>query len=259
MNSPRRLITWGTGELGGRVAKLWRAQGGAVIGLTQTEKRHADLKAKGIEPQLGDPLFLIEPDDVLLLALPGYRNQGPAVEMLRDTPPPFRTVLIGSTGYYGLPTGTVDEQTPPGEGGRPAAMAAVERLFLDWAGKRGTVLRLGGLYRPSRGPVPALIRRGKPLPGPPNKTLALIHYDDAATATVMALQHPNPERVYLGVVTPCPTREEFYGLACRQLGLPDPTFDPPLPHPPAHFDTTLLQRDLLPNPAYPNWHSALAG
>lgn len=253
-----RLITWGSGELGGRVARLWRATGRPVLGLTQTERRHAALRAESIEPRLGSPVDLLQPEDVLLLALPGHQSQAEAIDLIATTPPPARVVLISSTGYYGLPTGQVDETSPVGEGPRPAAIAATEQAFRAWAGERGVILRFGGIYRPGRGPFSALQRRGHPPAGPPNKTLALIHYDDAATATLAALQHPAPEPVYLGVTPPCPTRREFYEAACQRLGLPPPTFEVPLPHPPAIFEVTRLRRDLLTHPAYPDWRSALA-
>jgi nucleoside-diphosphate-sugar epimerase len=254
----KRLITWGSGELGGRVAKRWRAQGGEVIGLTQTEQRHADLRARGVEPKVGSPVGLLQEDDVLLLALPGHALQREAIETLSNTPSPNRVVLISSTGYYGLPTGLVNEETPPGNSERSIAIAATEQTFFDWAGDKGVIIRLGGLYRPGRGPFSALARRGQPPPGPPNKTLALIHYDDAATATLAALVHPTPCPIYVGVTPPCPTRAAFYRAACERLGLAPPIFTNPLAESPAHFEVTLLRRDLLPHPAYPDWRAALS-
>ena len=253
----RRLITWGTGELGGRVAKLWRAQGGAVVGVTQTEQRHADLIALGVEPRTDSPATFLHPADALLFALPGHATQSAAIEQIATLPPPARTVLISSTGYYGLPNGVINEDTPSGAGTRPQAIAAVEQAFLNWAGPNGVVIRFGGLYRPGRGPMSALARRGHPPPGPANKTLALIHYDDAATATATALQRPSPAQVYLGVMPPCPTRAAFYHLACAALDLPPATFSEPLPFPSAKFDATRLRQDLLPKPLFPDWQAAL--
>lgn len=253
----KRLITWGTGELGGKVAKMWRAQGGEVIGLTQTEQRHADLRTGGVEPKIGSPLGLLQQDDALLLALPGHITQKEALETLVSTPPPARVVLISSTGYYGLSSGLVDEETLPGKSERSTAIASTEQIFRAWAGDRGVILRLGGLYRLGRGPLSALARRGQPPPGPPNKTLALIHYDDAATATLAALTYPTPKQVYVSVTPPCPTRKEFYSAACARLNFPPPTFTALLDQPLAQFEVTRLRQDLLPKPAYPDWRAAL--
>ena len=78
-----------------------------------------------------------------------------------------------------------------------------------------------------------------------------------AMAVAGALQHPDPDKVYLGVTPPCPTREEFYSLACEVLDLPLPDFDPPTGLPPTEFDVTSLRRDLLPEPQYPDWRMGL--
>jgi nucleoside-diphosphate-sugar epimerase len=149
-------------------------------------------------------------------------------------------------------------QSPPGAGSRPASIAAAEQEFWDWAGDSGVVIRLGGLYCDGRGPFSALARRGKiTRQAPPDKTMALMHYDDAAAAVAAALAHPAPARLYLGVTVPCPTREEFYTAACAKLNLPPPEFEPPTGRPPAQYDVSALRRDLLPAPAYPDWRAAL--
>ena len=252
-----RLVVWGAGELGGRVGSAWASGSEPVLGLTRSTRRHDDLRCHGITPLMGDAPGLLVPDDTLLLALPGSANQHAAVEALANTPPPARAVLISSTGYYGTAPGRISEDTPPGDDAHAAMVAAAELVFHAWAGPGGVVLRLGGLYRCGRGPFSALLRRGTAPLGPPDKTLALVHYDDAATATLAALRHPSPESTYVVVVPPCPTRREFYLHACRIAGLPEPTFEAPLALPPADYDVTRLRRDLLPMPAHPDWHDAL--
>jgi len=256
----RRLIIWGAGQLGSTVARLWLQAGGPVVGLTQTTTRHAALQAMGAEPALGSPVGLLAPNDALLMSLPGHKTQREAIETLlrSNTPPPARTVLISTTGYYGTaPQGVINEESPQGQGERSASIAGTEQAFLNWAGSTGVILRLGGLYGLGRGPIYALARRGAPKILPPNKALALVHYTDVAAAVCAALQHASPETVYLCVTPPCPTREEFYRLACQKLELPEPVFADPLPHPPAGYDVSRLRRDLLPEPAYPSWRAAL--
>ncbi len=252
-----RLVVWGAGELGGRVAAMWAAQKQPVLGLTQSSARHESLRRQGVEAQIGNAQNILETDDVLLLSLPGNAKQKAAAEALATTAVPARTVFISSTGYYGTPQGSVSEETPSGDSDHAKAVETAELAFRAWAGTRGVVLRLGGLYRPGRGPFSALLRRGTAPVGAPNRTLSLIHYADAARATLTALQHPSLESTYIGVVTPCPTRQEFYTHACQLAELPEPVFDAPLPHPPATYDVTRLQRDLLPSPTHPNWRDAL--
>lgn len=252
-----RLVVWGAGELGGRVAVEWARAGHPVVGLTQGASKHEDLRRAGVEPRTGSAMDMLRPDDVLLLALPGNANQKTAVEALQPTPRPRRVVLISSTGYYGTPVGRVNEETPRGETQHAMNVEAAEQVFRTWADTCGVVIRFGGLYRLGRGPMSALLRRRPAPAGAPNRTLALIHYADAATATFAALQHPSPEATYVGVVPPCPTRHEFYIHACQMAGLPEPVFSPPLPHPPAEYDVARFRRELLPQPNHPDWRDAL--
>jgi nucleoside-diphosphate-sugar epimerase len=257
-----RLIIWGAGELGLRVARRWltRPGLGPVLGYTQTTTRHPDLKAAGVQPHTGSPTEVLTPEDYLLLAIPGHTNQQAAVASLQkqSVAPPARAVLISVTGYYGELHGFIRNDSPQGEGSRPASIAAAEQVFRSWSGAAGVILRAGGLYSSTRGPFAALARRGNiTRHAPADKIMALIHYDDLATAVVTALLHPAPEPVYLAVTPPCPTRQEFYTLACKRLGLPLPDMPPPTGAPPATFDVSTLRRDLLSQPAYPDWRSAI--
>ena len=250
-----RLVIWGAGELGGRVANLWTH--GPVIGITKTLNRHSTLQAMGVEARVGSAADVLQPDDTLLLAIPGYAAQGEAIAQLAHTPPPQRAVLISSTGYYGPnASGRITADTPPGAEERPQNIAATERAFRQWAGKAGIVIRFGGLYRPGRGPITPLARRGTAPAGPPNKVLALIHYDDAAIATATALELPNPDPTYIGFTLPSPTRQQYYTAACQALELAAPTFTDPLTDPP-EYDVTPFQTQLLPQPTHPDWLEAI--
>jgi nucleoside-diphosphate-sugar epimerase len=265
MTAPR-LIVLGAGELGGRLARRWVADGGGALGYTATDDRHAALRADGVEPRLGAPTGALRPEDLLVICVPGYARLTEAVRQLADAPAPDRAVYVSSTGYYGGRGGLIDEDTPPGASDRSQAIAAGERAFRDWAGGGGIVVRAGGLYRPGRGPFSALARKGAPMPGPAERVLALIHYDDLATAILAALRHPAPADTYLAVTTPSPTRREFYTAACAVLDLPPPIFQT-LPvgaaaggpgGAPARHDTVRLRYDLLPHPRWPDWRAALA-
>lgn len=250
-----RLVIWGAGELGGRVAKLWKHS--SVVGITKTLNRHSTLQAIGVEARVGSAADVLQPDDTLLLAIPGYAAQGEAIAQLASTPPPQRAVLISSTGYYGPnASGYITADTPPGSEERPQNIAATERAFRQWTGDAGIVIRFGGLYRPGRGPITPLARRGTAPAGPPNKVLALIHYDDAAIATARALERPNPEPTYIGFTLPSPTRQEYYTAACQALELSPPTFTAPLSNPP-EYDVTRFQAQLLPQPTHPDWLEAI--
>jgi len=257
----RRLIVWGAGELGGRVAAMWVKYGGEAIGFTKTNNRHARLQSKGIDSQIGTPIKLLTAEDIVLLSLPSHTRQQKAVQSLiqANVPMPARAIFISVTGYYGVEPQSklINELTPNGDDARAKTIAQAEQIFFAWSGDKGIVIRAGGLYCQGRGPINVLAQRGYPRSGPPNKTMALIHYHDIAQAIVTALQHPNPATVYLAVSPPCPTRETFYTTACQQLGLPIPKFEPPLTSPPIQYDVSRLRQDLLPQPTYPDWRSAL--
>lgn len=247
-----RLIVWGAGELGGRVATAWTD--GPVQAWTRTTTRHDALAREGLTCHTGSPT--VTADDHLLLSINGSDRQAMAIAQLADGPPPRRAVLISSTSYYGLARGTIDEDTRPGRSDRALRAVAAEAAFRAWA-PDGVVLRCGGLYRPGRGPLHALAVRKAVPKGPPNKALALIHYDDAAAAALAALRHPSPEQTYLAVTPPLPTRQDFYLAACVLLGLDLPAFGRRLLGHPATYDVRRLRRDLLPEPQHPKWQAAL--
>lgn len=250
-----RLVVVGAGEIGGAVAAAWAQGGGQALAVTRTERRHAALARAGVPATTRDPRDLIGSGDRVLLSVAGSQGQAEVVEGLQGVEC-RRAVFTSTTGVYGAPAGPVDAGTPAGSEPRARAAWAAEAAFRTWC-PGGVILRLGGLYRLGRGPVQALLRRGAPLPGPPDRTLALIHQDDAVTAIVAALCHPAPEAVYLAVTPPLPTRRDFYRAACARHGLAPPTFTGATGRAPAEFDVGPLRRDLLPDPAHPDWREAL--
>ena len=253
-----RLIVWGAGELGTRVLARWTASGLEGIGYTRTDRRHEQIRSLNAAARKGSPSKQLRGDDALLCAIAGSAAQYEAIASLREVaPPPLVAVFISSVGYYDHPYGATDEATALGTTPHAVRIAKAETAFQEWMGGNGIILRLGGLYRPGRGPMSALIRRGSSPSGPPDRTLALIHYEDAAEAVFNALSQPPPQRIYLGVTPPCPTREAFYLAACKKAGLAPPIFNSPLAKPLTDYNVSRLRRDLLPKPLYADWHYAL--
>ena len=250
-----RMIIWGAGEVGGRVAHLWQ---GDVLALTRTTTRHDDLRRENVTPLVGDPLSLMREDDLLVLSLPGHALQHEAVTALRkNRVVPQRAVLISSTGIYGDATGIINEETPADSAERAQAISRLENDFLDWMGDRGVVFRCGGLYSERRGPFFAFQRK-KILPDKPaNRPLPLVHDEDVARSIRVALIRPNPSPIYLVVTPPAPTRREFYSTVCQTLGWADPIFANNDPYPPTEYDVTKLRRELLPEPIHPDWREGL--
>lgn len=243
------VLIVGCGYLGRRVASILVGRGEPVFGTTRTAEKAGELAALGVRPIVADAL-----DPATLGALPavhrvvycvGYdRNSGAAKRavyvdgarnILRNLPAGAdRLVYVGSTSVYGQTEGEwIDEDSPTEprtEAGRICLDA--EKAATDWgraAGVGVVVLRCAGLYGPGRLVRRALIERGEPIPGDPEKFLNLIHVDDAARAVVAALDAPAPGPLYLiGDDRPSP-RREYYRIAAQSLGAPPPRFFAPAP------------------------------
>lgn len=251
-----RIVIWGAGALGERVAEIGSARG-PVIAVTATTARHAALEALGAEPCLPEDAPPLRTSDRLLLAVPGSDRQYEVLQRLSVEPAPDRVVAISTIGIYGQPSGHVDEDTPLGRDPHARRAFRFEQSVRAWGGPGTVVLRMGGLYEPGRGPYAALARKGETRLGPPDRTLALTHYDDAAAATARALTIPDPEDTYVVVTSPCPSRLAFYEAACARLGIPLVPFEAPTGLEPAWYDTERMADDLLADPAWPDWHAAL--
>ncbi|MBV72192.1 MAG: hypothetical protein CMH52_12765 [Myxococcales bacterium] len=251
-----RCVIWGAGELGGRVGRLAIGEGYDVHAYTATTSRHSDLQSAGIKTSVGDPPPF-EPTDLVLLSIAGTDSLHEAIKRVVAHAPPKRIILTSSTGYYHSRAGIIDAESEAGESPRAQKIAAMETAFQLWAKDAGVILRLGGLYRIGRGPMSAYQKKKNIPPGPPNKVLALIHYDDAAQATFAAMTRADPKPHYIVVSSVCPTRQEFYLAASVLLGLPIPSFGKPMLGPPMDYDTQHMELDLLPAPSHPRWQTAL--
>ncbi len=111
----------------------------------------------------------------------------------------------------------LDPQPPKGITETHAAIRRLERLVLE-AG--GVVLRYGGFYGPGSGITAGgdqveLIRKRKfPLVGDGGAVWSFIHTDDAASATLAALERGRPGQIYNVVDDePAPVREWLPALA----------------------------------------------
>jgi len=236
-----RLLIFGCGFLGCRVARQWQAQGGTVTAVTRSESKAAQLRSQGIEPVIADLMqqetlaALMVPSRVLYcvgfdrssswskesLYLDGLAHVINAVATDAE-----RFVYVSSSSVYGQDDGSwVDEDSttePTGEGGR-ICLAAEQRLRQRL--ERATILRMSGLYGPDRllARVEQL-RAAEPIGGNPEAWLNLIHGDDAARACVATLQAANPSPLYLvSDDRPIPRREYFTELA-RRVSAPSPVF-----------------------------------
>jgi len=241
------LLVVGCGYLGRRVALMYVDRGEAVFGTTRSAEGASALGAIGVRPVVGDVLdaSLALPAVDRVLYCVGYdRDAGASkrsvyVDGLRNVLERLpagvsRLVYIGSTSVYGDGGGDwVDEATPAvpvTEAGRICLDA--ELALTDWADRSGVstvVVRCSGLYGPGRIIRRALIERGEPIPGDPDRTLSLIHVDDAARAAAAALDAPWPGPLYLASDDRPIPRREYYRVVAAFLNAPPPTYVAPAP------------------------------
>jgi nucleoside-diphosphate-sugar epimerase len=105
----------------------------------------------------------------------------------------------------------LDEHPPPSMQQSFAAMAHNDQVITGYG---GIALRYGAFYGTADDGWSDLVRRRKmPIVGDGSGIMSLIHVDDAAAATVLALEHEGPAVYNIVDDEPAPAREWLPGLA----------------------------------------------
>jgi nucleoside-diphosphate-sugar epimerase len=227
------FVAGATGALGRPLVRDLRARGHHVVGLTRTVAGRTALEAAGARAAVADALdgpglraAVVDaaPDAIVhaLTALPPggprryrdleatnlLRRMGTANLLRAATAAGTRRVVATSMilGYGHTGGRTATEEWPlAAAGGHPAldaALAAIGSLERQVQAAQGSVeagvLRLGLFYGPGTSTdqwARDLRRRMLPLPAGGPGILSWIHVDDAAAATVAALERPSPVSV----------------------------------------------------------------
>jgi nucleoside-diphosphate-sugar epimerase len=259
MDSLRIFLAGATGTLGRRLVPQLVARGHHVTGTTRS--RADELRALGAEPVVVDPLDAAavrdavaraEPDVVVhqLTALAGLgmaRNFDKTFAMTNRLRTEGTDHLIAAAraagarrlvwqSYAGWPYaregGPLKTEDDPLDPEPPAdareSLAAIRHLEAAVLDAGGFVLRYGGFYGPGTsiedGATHAeLIRKRKfPLGGDGRGIWSFVHIDDAAAATVAAIEGAGPPGIYNVVDDdPAPVGEWLPALA-KRLGAPAP-------------------------------------
>jgi nucleoside-diphosphate-sugar epimerase len=239
----------GCGYLGQRLGARLVRDGGRVYGTVRSPGRAEEIAGIGIEPVIAD---MLQPEtlsrlptvDRVYYAVGFDRSAGSTMRdvyvdglqnVLDRLPSSVRRfVYASSTGVYGQTGGEwVDEESPTDprhESGR-VVLEAEGRVHAcaDARGASAVILRFAGLYGPGRIVRRAMLERGEPIPGDPEKFLNLFHIDDAARAGAAALGADAPGSIYLVADDRPVTRREYYSVAAGIIGTPEPRFEPPRP------------------------------
>jgi nucleoside-diphosphate-sugar epimerase len=301
----RIFLAGATGALGGRLVPQLVAAGHTVVGTTRHESKADRLRAQGAEPAVLDPLdaaavrAAVEaaaPDVLVhqLTALSGLgnprsfakdfaetnrlRTEGTDILLAAGRAAGVRRVVAQSYGGwpYARTGGPIKTETDPLDptpaSDAVAALAAIRHVEEATTGYgEGLALRYGGFYGPgtSLGPggvhVDMIRARKFPIVGAGTGIWSFCHIDDAASATVAAIERGAPGLYNIGDDEPAPVREWLPVLAA-EIGAPPPRHVPawlarPLVGPQAMvlmlsargMSNAKAKRELAWTPAYPSW------
>lgn len=223
------LVAGATGALGDPLLRTLRESGHEVVGIARNEKGAEVVRNRGGMPVVADVMdrtaLLRAVDDIhadavlheltALKKLPtkfadlkqtdqlriqGSTNLLEAARAVGATRFLTQSIIFGY-GYTDL--GAVDENTPFGRlagdatDGPIRALASAEQQAFEAAGIEGIALRYGLLYGADAATMAAMLnRRRMPIATRWNGTLGLIHHEDAASATVAALERGVGGRAY---------------------------------------------------------------
>lgn len=192
------LLVVGMGTLGRFLGQSWRESFGndaIIYGETSTDNRHDDLRSIGVKPfmrservgtlaEQGHEAF-----SHVVFCVPPSKNQDYVEEVkeaLKLWTGKGGFVFTSSGGVYAEDEGgTVNESAALSPNPRMSKILAAEEAVIAGG---GTVLRLAGLYTQTRGPHTFWLSKGE-VGATEEGLINLLHYEDAARATMAALLH----------------------------------------------------------------------
>jgi len=258
MDTLRIFIAGATGALGRRLVPQLVERGHTVIGTTRS--RPDEVRAMGAEPVVLDPLdaaavreavLAARPDAIVhqLTALSGLkfgrsfdktfamtnRLRTEGTDHLMAAAREAGVTRLVWQSYAGWPYARVGDavkaEDAPLDPDPPAdvreSLAAIKHLEAVVTEAGGTVLRYGGFYGPGTsltadGEHAELLRKRRfPVGGSGAGIWSLVHIDDAAAATVAAIESGTPGIFNVVDDEPAPASELVPGLA-KAFGAPPP-------------------------------------
>ena len=262
MDTLRIFIAGATGALGSRLVPRLAERGHHVTGSTRANPDR--VRELGAEPAVVDPLDAAAVRDAVLLARPDVvvhqLTALAGLDLGRDFDKTFaetnrlrtegtdnllaaaraagveRLVWQSYAGWpYAREGGAVKSEDDPLDRDPPAdareTLAAIRHLEAAVTEAGGIVLRYGGFYGPGTSlgdggeQVEMLRRRRFPVGGSGAGVWSLVHIDDAAGATVAAIEHGAPGIYNVVDDDPAPIREIVPALAAA-VGAPPPRHVP---------------------------------
>ena len=184
----------GAGTLGEAVIKQWMTKfpDARVVAETKSLNKHSLLQSYGCIPALRSDrssASIGSARNVVIALTPSsddYINELAEACRLWAGPQTGGLVLTSSIGIYGEATGRIINEDSPVDSSsiRTQTMITAEEQVRQ---ARGAVIRLSGLYNLNKGPDVYWLKSGKPIEGAADGLINMIHYDDAASAVIAAL------------------------------------------------------------------------
>jgi nucleoside-diphosphate-sugar epimerase len=243
----RVFVAGASGAIGSPLVRQLRDAGHEVTGMTRREENAAAIREAGAEAVICDALDAAaleaavrraEPEAVvhLLTALPprlDYRADDPLGPTNRIRREGTRNLLAAALAagarrlvaesfapLYAQEGGWVKSEedglflgAPPPFGEAAAALVELERQVLEAEGVEGIVLRYAWLYGPGTyfdrdgSQTEEALKRRLPVVGRGDGTYSFVHVEDAASATVAAVERGNPGIYNVSDDEPAPMRE----------------------------------------------------
>jgi nucleoside-diphosphate-sugar epimerase len=255
------FVAGATGAIGRRLVPQLAEAGHEVTAMTRSQERGAPVRAAGAETVVCDvfdaagverAITEAAPEAVIhqLTALPArfnprdksiydptnrVRSEGTRNLLAGARAAGARRFVCQSIAFAYRPEGSPvkDEDAPlltdgaPPFGDAVRTVAEMERAVVEAPDMEGLVLRYGWFYGPGTyfaedGSMTADLRKRRyPIVGPGTGLFSLIHVDDAAAATVLALERGEPGIYNIVDNEPAPMREMLPALA-EAVGAPRP-------------------------------------
>jgi nucleoside-diphosphate-sugar epimerase len=242
----RVLVVGASGVIGRRLVPQLAEHGHRVTGTSRTAARAARLRSLGAEPAVLDALDAVAVRTVVAAARPDaiiyeatdLTGRGLSRNMDRGFAPTNRLrtagtdILLAAASDHGVPRfigqsfapfryahdgGPVKDEGDPLLTAPPASarqsFAAMAHVDQAVTAAGGIALRYGGFYGEEDAMVRAVRRRQFPLIGAGDGLMSFIHADDAAAATVLALEAGAPGIYNITDDEPAPMRDWLPALA----------------------------------------------
>ena len=213
----KHIVIVGCGDIGKRVAKIWKNQGKSIFGIVQSEDSLNSLRQQhihAISANLDDSSTLGEFNGRLTQHALIYYFAPPPAKGIDDTRmthflesldrhnPPKHIIYISTSGIYGDQKGKlIDEQTPPNpQVDRAKRRFNAEQQLLEYGTQHistfVTILRVGGIYGPGRLPLQRLKDQIPMVYEDLAPQTNRIHADDLAQVCVAAATGKSDGEVY---------------------------------------------------------------